>query len=105
MNKLNTYSKVIGLYKRLLITRNQIFQDDHQTLARSLARLRNEFRQNKNETDINKIEQLIKTGKEVDRLLRTSVLQTVKTEKENVYRLKIKPYMVQTNHISKPNTN
>jgi hypothetical protein len=101
MSNLNTYSKVLGLYKRLYITRNQIFQGDNQTLSKSLTRLRDEFRANLNETDSNKIEKLIKEGKEVDRLLRTSVLQTVKTDKPNVYRLKVKPYMIQDNHISK----
>lgn len=101
MNNLKTYSKVLNLYKRLYITRNQLFQDDQPTLAKTLERLRNDFRVNKNETDVKKIEELIKTGKEVDRLLRTNILQTVKTEKENVFRLKVKPYMIQNNHISK----
>lgn len=94
-------SKVITLYKRLLKTRNQVFQGDTQTLNNSLTRLRNDFRANKEETDEKKIAQLIKTGKEVDRILRTQVLQTIKTEKENVFKLNVKDYMLTDNHISK----
>lgn len=98
MNRL----KVLGLYKRLYRTRNQIFQDDSITLNKSLERLRNDFRLNKDITDQKSIDKLIKTGKEVDRILRTQVLQTTKTEKDNVYKLKVKDYMLTENHITKP---
>lgn len=94
-------SKVLGLYKRLYKTRNQIFQGDQTTLATSLIRLRNDFRLNKDESDEKIIAKHIKTGKEVDRILRTQVLQTIKTEKENVYKLNVKDYMLTDNHISK----
>lgn len=102
MNRSNLYSQVLNLYKRLYKTRNQVFQDDINTLQSSLSRLRNDFRLNQGEKDQKKIEQLIKTGKEVDRILRTQVLQTIKLkEKPNVYQLKVKKYMLTENHTSK----
>lgn len=99
MSKSNLYNKVLKLYKQLYITRNQTFQEDTPRLKTALDRLRNEFRLNKNETDNVKIEQLIKTGKEVDRILRNQVLQTVKVN-DNLYKLKVKPYMIKDNHTS-----
>lgn len=59
---------------------------------------------NRDETDPKKLAELIKTGKEVDRILRTQVLQTTKTTQENVYKLKVKDYMLTDNHISEPNS-
>ena len=73
-----SFTKVIKLYKQLYITRNQTFQDDQITLTSkrmqfffakldknftfslidSLARLRNEFRLNKNESDPQKIQEV-----------------------------------------------
>jgi len=85
------------LYK----TRNQVFRGDIQTLNTSLIRLRNDFRLNREETDPQKISELIKTAKQVDRILRTEVLQTIKTEKENVYKLNVKDYMLSENHVTK----
>jgi hypothetical protein len=103
MSRSNFYTKVLKLYKQLYITRNQTFQDDHVTLKNSLTRLRNEFRLNRNETNPDKIRELIKTGREVDKILRTSVLQTVKVnEKDNTYQLRVKSYMLQDNHITTP---
>lgn len=57
---------------------------------------------NRDETDPKKLAELLKTGKEVDRILRTQVLQTTKTTQENVYKLKVKDYMLTDNHISEP---
>jgi complex III assembly factor LYRM7 len=93
--------KILKLYKTLYKTREDVFANDTVTLNSSLARLRHEFRLNRNETDPTKIKQLIKTAKEVDNILKTSVHQVIKTDKENRFKLVIKPYMIKDNHISK----
>jgi hypothetical protein len=101
MNRSKFYTKVIKLYKSLYITRNRTFQDDKVTLASSLNRLRHEFRLNANETDPEKIREHIKTGREVDNILRNQVLQTNPVEnKDNTYRLRVKSYMIENNHIT-----
>lgn len=93
MNTVTNRLKVIELYKKLLKTRNTIFENDNAQLAATITRLRNTFRENKNETDSQKIKELIKLGTDVNRLLRTSVYQTVKVS-DTRFQLKIKPHML-----------
>ena len=98
MSRSNFYSKVLSLYKQLYKTRSIVFKDDKPTLQKSLNRLRNDFRINKEQTNETKIKELLKVGKDVDRLLKTSLYQTVKREdKENTFTLRIKPHMLLDN--------
>lgn len=47
--------------------------------------MRKEFRSNLNKTDQQEIKKALKLGNDVNRLLKSSVYQIAKTEKENVF--------------------
>nr|XP_054108553.1 complex III assembly factor LYRM7 isoform X8 [Callithrix jacchus] len=70
--------KVLQLFKTLHRTRQQVFKNDARALEARI-KINEEFKNNKNETSPEKIEELMKIGSDVELLLRTSVIQGIHT--------------------------
>ncbi|EDV25259.1 uncharacterized protein TRIADDRAFT_55113 [Trichoplax adhaerens] len=94
--------KVVGLYRSLYRTRQELFHGDQVALTVSLQKLRHGFLENKNEADPEKIKnpifnflnkllhnQLIKLGEEVNYLLKHKTVQCQLNNTGN-YEMKIR---------------
>ncbi|XP_017825193.1 complex III assembly factor LYRM7 isoform X2 [Callithrix jacchus] len=71
--------RVLQLFKTLHRTRQQVFKNDARALEAARIKINEEFKNNKNETSPEKIEELMKIGSDVELLLRTSVIQGIHT--------------------------
>ncbi|XP_008592026.1 PREDICTED: complex III assembly factor LYRM7-like [Galeopterus variegatus] len=83
-------AKVLQLFKTLHRTRQQVFKNDARALEARI-KINEEFKSNKNETSPKKIEEeilsspkLMKTGSDVELLLRTSVIQGIHTDHDTL---------------------
>ncbi|RDD39023.1 Complex III assembly factor LYRM7 [Trichoplax sp. H2] len=81
--------KVVGLYRSLYRTRQELFHGDQVALTVSLQKLRHGFLENKNEADLEKIKNLIKLGEEVNYLLKHKTVQCQLNNTGN-YEMKIR---------------
>ncbi|OWF47653.1 Complex III assembly factor LYRM7 [Mizuhopecten yessoensis] len=98
-----TRHRVLKLFRQLHKTKCAVFQDDDFALGETRSRINEEFKKGKDETDPEKIEELIKTAEDVDMLLRKTVIQA-KLVGENRYRLKItKDTYLEDNYPFDPN--
>ncbi|XP_031568619.1 complex III assembly factor LYRM7-like [Actinia tenebrosa] len=82
-------SKVLACYKSLHRARLKTFVGDAAALEAGRKRIRQEFIKNKNEKDITKIEELLKTAKDVEKMMLQYVVQGVYKERENKYHIRI----------------
>ncbi|KAH8375130.1 hypothetical protein KR200_006381, partial [Drosophila serrata] len=81
---------VLSAFKRLHRTRQYVFEGDVQALTAGRAKINESFLQNRNETNEDEIQKMIKLAQDVDHELRTNVIQAKKKE-EGVYELRITP--------------
>ncbi|KAI4899111.1 hypothetical protein NFI96_034698, partial [Prochilodus magdalenae] len=66
---------VLRTFKALHRTRMTVFKDDDRALTAARLKINEEFKKNKNETSDENIQQMIKTGRAVETILRENVLQ------------------------------
>ncbi|XP_034956173.1 complex III assembly factor LYRM7 [Zootoca vivipara] len=69
--------EVLKLFKTLHRTRQRVFKNDTRALEAARLKINEEFKNNKEETSSEKIAELVKIGSDVEFILRTSVLQGV----------------------------
>nr|XP_034956171.1 complex III assembly factor LYRM7 isoform X1 [Zootoca vivipara] len=69
--------QVLKLFKTLHRTRQRVFKNDTRALEAARLKINEEFKNNKEETSSEKIAELVKIGSDVEFILRTSVLQGV----------------------------
>ncbi|XP_038598493.1 complex III assembly factor LYRM7 [Tachyglossus aculeatus] len=69
--------QVLRLFKALHRARRDVFADDAVALRAARLKINEEFRNHRGETSPEKIQQLVATGREVETLLRRSVVQVV----------------------------
>lgn len=81
--------QVLACYRRLHRARLKTFAGDTAALEAGRQRIRQEFVKNKHETDINKINELLSVGKDVEKMLRQAVVQGVYNVEKNSYELKV----------------
>ncbi|KAH8294312.1 hypothetical protein KR054_010739 [Drosophila jambulina] len=82
--------QVLSAFKKLHRTRQYVFEGDVQALTAGRAKINESFLQNRNETNEDEIQKMIKLAQDVDHELRTNVIQAKKKE-EGVYELRITP--------------
>ncbi|XP_011188623.1 complex III assembly factor LYRM7 [Zeugodacus cucurbitae] len=80
--------EALRAFKKLHRTRQFVFQGDELTLNAGRKEINEQFRKNQNERNEDEIRKMIKLANDVDKELRTSVIQAVQ-EKEGVYTLRI----------------
>lgn len=94
--------KVLGCFKQLHRTRLTVFEGDTTALAAAREKINAEFHKNKNVSDMAAVEELLTLGRQVEEVLRTSVLQVAQKE-DGVYSAKIRPEVTKID-TSKPYT-
>ncbi|KAL7287385.1 hypothetical protein TKK_0018500 [Trichogramma kaykai] len=82
--------EALRVFKQLHKTRLSVFQGDEYALNFMRNKINEEYRKNKNVTDEGAIQELLKFAKEVDKEVRTTVVQAVE-KKPGVFEVKISP--------------
>uniref|UniRef100_A0A670KDB1 Complex III assembly factor LYRM7 n=1 Tax=Podarcis muralis TaxID=64176 RepID=A0A670KDB1_PODMU len=77
--------EVLKLFKTLHRTRQHVFKNDTRALEAARLKINEEFKNNKDETSSEKIAELVKIGSDVEFILRTSVLQGVHVDSNQVW--------------------
>ncbi|XP_063953689.1 complex III assembly factor LYRM7-like [Lytechinus pictus] len=94
-------SQVLSLYKLLQRTSQSTFLGDFKALEAAKLRIQDEFKSNKDVTDPKAIKKLLKTGEDVQLLLKTSVAQGI--HKENgKYSLRIHEHLLREDNAPLP---
>uniref|UniRef100_A0A023FPA3 Complex III assembly factor LYRM7 n=1 Tax=Amblyomma cajennense TaxID=34607 RepID=A0A023FPA3_AMBCJ len=96
MSTSSARSLVLNSYKSLHRVILQVFQGDPDTIRAARSRVKEEYVKNLNETDSSKIQELLKTAKDVEKVLQTDVIRAVRNEKGN-YEVQLKPHHLQDN--------
>ncbi|KAH7951123.1 complex III assembly factor LYRM7 [Rhipicephalus sanguineus] len=94
-------SLVLNSYKSLHRVILQVFEGDPETIRAARVRVKEEYVKNLRETDSGKIEELLKTAKNVEKVLQTDLIRAVRNEKGN-YEVQLKPHHLQDNATCKP---
>ena len=82
--------EILKLYKQLHRTVQTVFKGDIRAQVVARDKIRSEFCEKKNITELKSIKELLKYGQECDQVLRTQIIQAVAVPgKENVYRAKV----------------
>ncbi|XP_027508926.1 complex III assembly factor LYRM7 isoform X1 [Corapipo altera] len=76
--------QVLKLFKLLHRTRQEVFKNDTRALEAARQKINEEFRNNKDETSEEKINELLKIATDVELILRTSVIQAVHTDSDKI---------------------
>ncbi|KAH8251567.1 hypothetical protein KR038_002258, partial [Drosophila bunnanda] len=76
--------QVLSAFKKLHRTRQYVFDGDVQALTAGRAKINESFLQNRDETNEDEIQKMIKLAQDVDYELRTNVIQA-KQKEEGVY--------------------
>ncbi|NXL15925.1 LYRM7 factor, partial [Setophaga kirtlandii] len=75
---------VLKLFKLLHRTRQEVFKNDTKALEAARQKINEEFRNNRDETSEEKINELLKIASDVEVILRTSVIQVVHTDSDKI---------------------
>ncbi|KAL9822394.1 complex III assembly factor LYRM7 isoform 1-T1 [Geothlypis trichas] len=75
---------VLKLFKLLHRTRQEVFKNDTKALEAARQKINEEFRNNRDETSEEKINELLKIASDVEVILRTSVIQAVHTDSDKI---------------------
>ncbi|KAI1239873.1 Complex III assembly factor LYRM7, partial [Lamprotornis superbus] len=75
---------VLKLFKLLHRTRQEVFKNDTRALEAARQKINEEFRNNRDETSEEKINELLKIASDVEVILRTSVIQAVHTDSDKI---------------------
>ncbi|MBN3318341.1 LYRM7 factor, partial [Atractosteus spatula] len=76
--------KVLRLFKLLHRTRQNVFRDDSRALGAARQKINEEFKKNRNETSVEKINEMIKLGSDVEIVLRQTVIQGVHVDDNKI---------------------
>lgn len=76
--------QVLKLFKLLHRTRQEVFKNDTKALEAARQKINEEFRNNRDETSEEKINELLKIASDVEVILRTSVIQAVHTDSDKI---------------------
>ncbi|CAH8449637.1 unnamed protein product [Schistosoma turkestanicum] len=84
-------SRALTIFKKLHRTCQNVFKGDVEALQTTREKINSEFRANRNETDAEKINELLKTAEDCEMLIRTTVIQMELVDVEkNVYKLNLR---------------
>lgn len=76
---------MLGLYRSVMRARQMAFVDDVATLAASRERIASTFRDNRGETDPEKLADMQEQGEDMARMLKHHVLQAVAKDDGNFH--------------------
>ncbi|KAH8358408.1 hypothetical protein KR093_000047, partial [Drosophila rubida] len=82
--------QVLSVFKKLHRTRQYVFQGDARALVEGRQKINETFRQNRNESNAEEVQKMIKLAVDVDHELRTNIIQAHRRD-DNVYELRITP--------------
>lgn len=102
MSCASTRSLVLNSYKSLHRVILQVFEGDAETIRAAKIKVKEEYVKNLHENDASKIEELLKTAKDVEKVLQTDVIRAVRNEKGH-YEVQLKPHHLQDNASCKSN--
>ncbi|XP_003727058.1 complex III assembly factor LYRM7 [Strongylocentrotus purpuratus] len=94
-------SQVLSLYKLLHRTSQKTFLGDAKALEAAQLRIRDEFNSNKDVSDPKALKKLLKTGQDVQLLLKTSVAQGIHKE-DGRYSLRIHEHLLREDNAPFP---
>ncbi|XP_056635459.1 complex III assembly factor LYRM7 [Diorhabda carinulata] len=94
----NIRRQVLKTFKELHKTRKTVFQGDLTALSEARKRINEEYKKCKHVTDLKAIEELIKYSQDVERELRTTVIQA-REVKPGIYEAKITKDTVKLDNI------
>ncbi|XP_018648946.1 hypothetical protein Smp_092990 [Schistosoma mansoni] len=84
-------ARALNIFKKLHRTCENVFKDDIETLQNAREKINSEFRANRNETDAEKINELLVKAEDCEILIRTTVIQMELIDAEkNVYRMNLR---------------
>ncbi|CAH8473460.1 unnamed protein product [Schistosoma margrebowiei] len=84
-------ARALNIFKKLHRTCENVFKADIETLQAAREKINSEFRANRNETDAEKINELLKNAEDCETLIRTAVIQMELIDAEkNVYRMNLR---------------
>ncbi|CAH8834046.1 unnamed protein product [Trichobilharzia szidati] len=84
-------TRAVAIFKKLHRTCQKVFKGDYETLQAAREKINSEFRANRNETDPEKVDELLKTAEDSELLIRTTVIQMeLVDEDKNVYRMNLR---------------
>lgn len=86
---LSTRHRVLACFKTLHKARKQVFDGDNAALNAGRIKINNEFRKNKDVTDITAIDELIKTAEETAQYLKATIVQMRQNEITGTYELRL----------------
>ncbi|XP_011296260.2 complex III assembly factor LYRM7 [Musca domestica] len=91
--------EVLKAFRKLHRTRQLIFAGDDNALALGRNEINSHFRKNMQETNVEEIKKMVKLALDVDKELRTNVIQAKKKD-EGVYELRITPETTRLDNIA-----
>ncbi|XP_046339829.1 complex III assembly factor LYRM7-like [Haliotis rufescens] len=81
-------AKVLSVFRSLHRARKKVFQGDGVALAVGRSKINDEFRKHTQETDANKIKELITVAEDSEKLLKKTVVQG-KAREDGTYEIRI----------------
>eukprot|EP01134_Creolimax_fragrantissima_P005873 CFRG5873T1 len=75
---------VASSYRRILRTASSTFSGDSQLLDAFRAQIRAKFDENRTETDLKKINKLLKNSVDLEKMLRTNLVQGRHTDRDTI---------------------
>lgn len=96
---INSKRLVLMSFKKLHRTRMRVFDGDEKTLLAARNKINEEYKKNKNANNAEAIEAMIKFGEDVERELRTRIIQA-REVKPGVYEAKITEDTIKLDNIS-----
>ncbi|KAH8417128.1 hypothetical protein KR222_003963 [Zaprionus bogoriensis] len=91
--------QVLSAFKKLHRTRQYVFHGDTRALVAGRLKINESFQQNRNESDEEEIQKMIKLAIDVDHELRTNIIQAKKRE-DDVYELRITPETTRLDNVA-----
>ncbi|CAH8457682.1 unnamed protein product [Heterobilharzia americana] len=84
-------ARAVTIFKKLHRTCQKVFKGDSETLKAAREKINSEFRNNRSETDADKINELLQTAEDSEMLIRTTVIQMeLVNEEKNIYRMNLR---------------
>ncbi|TNN11939.1 Complex III assembly factor LYRM7 [Schistosoma japonicum] len=84
-------TRALTIFRKLHRTCQKVFKGDVETLQAAREKINSEFKANQNETNTEKIDELLKTAEDCELLIRTTVIQSELVDVEkNLYRMNLR---------------
>lgn len=89
---------MLSAFKKLHRTRQYVFEGDANALIQGRQKINESFQQNRNESNPEEIQKMIKLALDVDHELRTNIIQAHR-KKDDIYELRITPGITRLDNV------